>query len=150
MQESVSTIADRYEITSDGFIVIYSITDKCSYNQAQEIIQRLRKRRRRGSHCSDGVFALVGNKCDLIHQREVSANVAKEFAEKNGCLFMEVSAADGHNGIDDIFTEVVWKIHEIQLTVSINNSMLLHTELMKNLDVSVRQVCSLENVATIE
>ena len=37
---------------------------------------------------------LVGNKIDLLHDRQVPANEATEFADEIGCTFQEVSAAD--------------------------------------------------------
>jgi ribosome biogenesis GTPase A len=35
---------------------------------------------------------LIGNKVDLVDERQVTTEAAKEFAEKEGLFFMEVSA----------------------------------------------------------
>lgn len=147
----MSTLRERYEITSGGFIVVYSITDSFSYRQAQEIIQRLRKRRRRSNDVSDIVIALVGNKVDLLHQRQVSTETARIFAEANGCLFMEVSAADGHLGIDGVFTDVIRKVREMQALLSreIQMNILPTVELLKKLDVTVREVYSHEDLSSV-
>ena len=45
---------------------------------------------------------LVGNKCDLKDQRQVSFQEGKEFAESLGMQFMETSAKDKIN-IDEAF-----------------------------------------------
>ncbi len=46
--------------------------------------------------CSDVYFCqvifLIGNKCDLDAQRDVTYEEAKQFAEENGLLFLEASA----------------------------------------------------------
>ena len=48
---------------------------------------------------------LVGNKCDIDHQREVSTMQGETIAKQNNSLFMEVSAKSGE-GIDMMFTSV--------------------------------------------
>lgn len=35
---------------------------------------------------------LIGNKCDLNQQRDVTYEEAKQFAEENGLMFVEASA----------------------------------------------------------
>lgn len=51
-------------------------------------------------NCADGSLQLVGNKSDLEHLREVSTEVALEFAERNEMLFIETSALDGTNVLE--------------------------------------------------
>jgi GTPase SAR1 family protein len=38
------------------------------------------------------VIFLIGNKCDLEAQRDVTYEEAKQFAEENGLMFVEASA----------------------------------------------------------
>ena len=90
---------------------------------------------------------MVGNKVDIQHQRQVSTENARKFAEANGCLFMEVAAADGHLGIDGLFTAVVRKIQELQQIIS--TGILPNVESLRKLDVSVRQVYSHEDLSKI-
>ena len=40
---------------------------------------------------------IVGNKSDLNYNRKVESEEAKNFDEKNSCLFYEVSAKNGSN-----------------------------------------------------
>lgn len=54
-------------------------------------------------HASPNIVKiLVGNKCDLKDQRQVSYQEGKEFAESLGMQFLETSAKDKIN-IDEAF-----------------------------------------------
>jgi len=55
----------------------------------------------------DGVpIVLIGNKCDLSNQREVSTEEGKKLASSFGCPFLETSAQANLN-IAESFQEVV-------------------------------------------
>ena len=56
-------------------------------------------------------MALIGNKCDLEQNRNVSYEEGQELANKNGILFYESSAKDGTN-IKKIFQETGAKIYQ--------------------------------------
>ena len=43
------------------------------------------------------VILLIGNKCDLKFEREVSTADGQEFADKHGLIFFETSAKAGSN-----------------------------------------------------
>ena len=51
---------------------------------------------------------LVGNKCDLYDEREVSSTEGHELAKEIGCPFFEASAEERVN-VDEIFNEAVRK-----------------------------------------
>ena len=53
----------------------------------------------------EGVFKiLVGNKCDLIEQRQVSKEMGKQLADSYGIPFMETSAKNNEN-IEKLFID---------------------------------------------
>jgi Ras-like protein family protein 11A len=48
---------------ADGFLLVYAITDRRSFNYVRRVKQML---------CCDTPLALVGNKGDMVHLRQVS------------------------------------------------------------------------------
>ena len=56
---------------------------------------------------SSAVSIVIGNKKDLHHFREVGSDEGRNFAEKNGCLFYEISVAEGYIETYRVFNEVL-------------------------------------------
>ena len=54
-------------------------------------------------------MVLIGNKNDLINQREVTYEEGETFAKNHKMMFLEVSAKTGNN-VNEIFEESVKKI----------------------------------------
>ena len=73
-----------------GALIVYNIADYSFYADVEEWLDELRI-------YPNIVIMLVGNQCDLKHHRQVPTKVAKEYAEENSMMFMEISAKDGTN-----------------------------------------------------
>lgn len=56
---------------------------------------------------------LVGNKCDLVHQRQVATEQGAQLAEFWSCPFAECSAKNAHN-VNTVFAEIVREINYVQ------------------------------------
>jgi len=54
-------------------------------------------------------FVLIGNKCDMDPQRQVSTEMGSEAARKLGVKFLETSAKTGKN-VQEAFHEIVREI----------------------------------------
>lgn len=54
---------------------------------------------------------MIGNKCDLEAQRDVTYEEARQFAEENGLMFVEASAKTG-DGVEEAFLETAKKIYQ--------------------------------------
>ncbi|XP_064488913.1 ras-related and estrogen-regulated growth inhibitor-like protein isoform X1 [Ornithodoros turicata] len=84
---------------ADAFVVIYSICDKTSFQQASDYAAAIRR-----LHTPSYVpILLLGNKLDLEHCRQVSVEEAQELCTQYSCQFYEVSAADNCDGVELAF-----------------------------------------------
>ncbi|XP_077569430.1 GTP-binding protein RAD isoform X1 [Stigmatopora nigra] len=89
----------------DAYIIVYSVTDKSSFEKASEL--RIQLRRTRQSE--DIPIILVGNKSDLVRSREVSVDEGSACAVVFDCKFIETSASLHHN-VQNLFDGIVRQI----------------------------------------
>lgn len=100
--EEYSTIYDLKTQQAEGFIVVYSITDRKSFEVSCEYFEKIIK-----SLGNDHVpFLLVGNKLDLESEREVSYNEGQQLARYWNCPFYEISSKD-KKAVDKIFNVMI-------------------------------------------
>lgn len=86
-QERLRALANAYYRNANGVVVVFDITSKSSFANLPYWIQEVRK------NSEEGVkVAMVGNKTDLLSQRQVSVEEARKFAEEKGFSYVEVSA----------------------------------------------------------
>ena len=89
----------------DGFLFVYSITDKISLGQ----MPQLRTQLLRVKDADKIPMVLVGNKSDLEIAREVHFRDGEDMAKKLMCPFFETSAKLPQN-VEEAFTAVVREI----------------------------------------
>ena len=76
---------------------MYDVTDRDTFENVRTWIQEIEK------YSKPGVCkVLVGNKCDLDSQRQVTNEEAEEFANQFGMPFIETSAKASLN-VDEAF-----------------------------------------------
>ena len=91
-QERYRVVAKSYFNTSDGFIIIYDITNRESFNNVNNWIEQII------SISGDNVKCIIfGNKDDLINRREVKMEEGEQLAKKYNFKFYETSAKSGNN-----------------------------------------------------
>lgn len=96
------TIRRQYLRGAEGFLIVYSVTDKRSFAELDQWLTLIE--RARGFDQMPSV--LVGSKADLSQSREVSRDEGEQLAAKLGCPFFEVSAMN-RSGVDDAFDDLV-------------------------------------------
>ena len=105
-QERFRTVTNAYFRGSHGIILVYDITKSSSFESLDAWIQELNK-----SAPVNSLRLIVGNKCDLEDQREVSREQAMEYSKKNGIHYMETSAKESTN-VNDAFLYIAHEIKE--------------------------------------
>mmetsp|Transcript_121189 Transcript_121189/g.241394 ORF Transcript_121189/g.241394 Transcript_121189/m.241394 type:complete len:223 (+) Transcript_121189:67-735(+) len=105
-QERFRTITNAYYRGADGIILVYDVCDKESFAHIDEWLNEV-NRYVNESTCK----ILIGNKCDLTAERQVSTEEAKKKAEELGIEFIEASAKDATN-VETAFQIVSAKLIE--------------------------------------
>ena len=91
-QERFKSVAKNYFNSSDGFIVIYDITNRESFNNIDNWVSQINDVANKSVK-----FVLFGNKSDLQDSRAVNYDEGAEIAKKNSMVFYETSAKNGEN-----------------------------------------------------
>ncbi|XP_069131820.1 ras-related and estrogen-regulated growth inhibitor-like [Argopecten irradians] len=86
---------------ADGFVLVYAINDRQSFEDIYSIKQYLDEIKRTNVQC-----ILVGNKTDLLHERKISTSEGQKLAQDMACAFFETSASDGGEEICELFCEL--------------------------------------------
>eukprot|EP01060_Flectonema_neradi_P040154 TRINITY_DN905_c0_g1_i1.p1 TRINITY_DN905_c0_g1~~TRINITY_DN905_c0_g1_i1.p1 ORF type:complete len:363 (+),score=69.30 TRINITY_DN905_c0_g1_i1:98-1186(+) len=110
-QEEYTQLRDCYHKKSDGFIVVYSVDDRDSFQEVEK--RRNEVLLARGDDALVPMI-LVGNKCDLNEQRQVTKEEGERLAKTwygndVSIPFFETSAKDNNN-IDEVFHQIIRQI----------------------------------------
>ena len=109
-QERYKAITSAYYKGAKGAFVVYDITRKQSFDNVDRWINELKA-------AADKKLSIIiiGNKCDLEDQRQVTKEQAEEKAKTNEVAFMETSALSGEHldkAFEKMMNEVFKKCHE--------------------------------------
>ncbi|XP_071134405.1 ras-related and estrogen-regulated growth inhibitor-like protein isoform X4 [Mytilus edulis] len=132
---------DEYLLWADGVILVYSMVDKSSFDKLREIMEWILAKKG-----EEKVIAVIGNKSDLIHRKQVSDTEATQFCAEYNCLSFDTSASDSYTDVSNAFNTI---IREIKLN---NKKREKLNKLMHNPSVlaklQIRQ--SLKNLAEMK
>jgi len=108
-QEEYSAMRDQYIRTGHGFIVVYSITSRSSFNALPDFQDKILEVKD-----SDGYpMVFLGNKCDLQKEREVGQDEGAKYAKEYNVPFFETSAKARIN-VEEAFIQVVREIKKFE------------------------------------
>jgi len=91
-QERFRTITSAYYRGADGIIMVYDVTSQESFDHVEEWLSEVDR------YANENTSKLlIGNKADLVDEKQVQEEVAQRFADKLGIPFLETSAKAATN-----------------------------------------------------
>ena len=106
-QDELTIFSPRHMVGIHGYLLVYDVTSRQSFNVVQHIYEKMI------NVFSDRYIpiVLVGNKCDLDHDRAVSCEEGRQLAQEWQCAFIEVSAKHDEN-IKAAFHQLLQQVQE--------------------------------------
>jgi GTPase KRas protein len=103
--EELPAFRDNWIRDSDGFLIVYSIASRSSFERVNSFMEVLRMVKDKNYM----EVVVVGNKCDVDTQREVSTVEGERAVGAMGAMFLEASAKTGEN-VERAFADVIRSI----------------------------------------
>ncbi|EDK44193.1 protein ras-1 [Lodderomyces elongisporus NRRL YB-4239] len=111
-QEEYSAMREQYMRTGEGFLLVYSINSRNSLEELQQFYEQIQRVKD-----TDRVPVLVvGNKCDLEMERQVSYEEGLALANSFHCPFLETSAKQRIN-VEEAFFDLVRFTRDMELNL---------------------------------
>merc|ERR1711998_346768 len=104
-QEEYSAMRDQYMRTGQGFLIVYSIISRSSFDE----VNAFREQILRVKDADRVPMVICGNKVDLESERQVTVVEGRDLAKNFGVPFMETSAKTRVN-VEESFHELVREI----------------------------------------
>lgn len=104
-QEEFSAMREQYMRTGEGFLLVFSVTDRSSFDEVVRFHTQILRVKDR----IEFPMILVGNKSDLEHERTVATAEAQDLARKLKINYLESSAKQRIN-VDAAFHDLVRSI----------------------------------------
>ena len=86
-EENNQNFIEEWICNAHGFILVYSIDNKESFEKIKKIFEFIKK-----NNCHKLPIVLVGNKSDMENNRKVAKQEAEEFAKLISASYFELSA----------------------------------------------------------
>jgi GTPase KRas protein len=115
-QEEYSAMREQYMRTGEGFLLVYSITSRQSFEEITTFQQQILRVKDKDYF----PMVVVGNKCDLEGDREVSRSEGEALARSFNCTFLETSAKSRIN-VDKAFYDIVREIRRYNIEMRYPN-----------------------------
>ncbi|KAJ6253382.1 ras-like protein rasd [Anaeramoeba flamelloides] len=112
-QEEYSAMRDSYMREGEGFLVVYAINSRNSFDEVSSFREQITQ-----AKDSDEVpMMIVGNKNDLENERQVSQGEGTDLAKSFNCPFIETSAKTRTN-VEESFFGLVREIRKVKFGIN--------------------------------
>ncbi|XP_059160122.1 ras-like protein family member 12 [Physella acuta] len=99
----------RYLKWADAFLIVYSITNRQTYDVAKEYMESISiYLKGQGRECP---LALVGNKIDLERYRQVNKSEGASLATEYDSVFYETTATEEYELVEKVFHRLIQEAH---------------------------------------
>ncbi|XP_003745651.1 GTP-binding protein Rheb homolog [Galendromus occidentalis] len=109
-QDEYSIFPTGYTMDINGYVLVYSVTSRQSFEVVKKIYQKLLDQ----TGVKQLPVVLVGNKNDLRNERVVSPEEGRELARYMKGVFLEASAKQ-NDCVLDIFTQLIGRINVVNV-----------------------------------
>ncbi len=107
-QEKFRAIIKNYYSNAHGFVIVYDVTRKESFHNLKYWLEVVK-----ASASPEAKLLIIGNKSDLINEREVNSSHGEKFASENNGFFMETSAKSNiDNCVEKAFSILIQNIYQ--------------------------------------
>jgi len=109
-QERFSVVTGNYYRNSDGFIFVYDATSRASFDHVEQWLGQVQQHHECGPTT---IKILVGNKCDMLNELQVTEEEGRAKAEQMGAFFIATSAKTAAN-VDMAFLTAAQNLVEMR------------------------------------
>ena len=102
--ERFKSLTSSFIKTCSAFILIFDLTRKNTFHNIEHWIKIIKE------NTSPKFMILIGNKSDLINERNIDKEIILDYCEKNLFNYMEISAKNNLN-IEKLFKEVAYQLY---------------------------------------
>lgn len=104
-QEAYKKLRKLYLEGSQGGLVVFDITNRSSFENLNDWVTSFKESQ------PDAPMVLIGNKIDLVDQKKVNDDEAKQYATKNNMKYLSTSAKTGEK-VEDAFKSLIRQVLE--------------------------------------
>jgi small GTP-binding protein len=104
-QERFAAIQQQFFRNAHGVVFVFDLSDRHSFEKLPFWVQQYQE----SNHTQPCLLLLVGNKCDLVSERQVPEEAARKYAAELGASYVETSAKQGVNvqsSLDAFFADI--------------------------------------------
>lgn len=119
LKDETEQVRDEVVQWADGFLLVYSITDRNTFNFVKTLRQHVYDTKAPPKDLPQGApvqfpMVVVANKSDLMHLRQVSSEEGEILSKDLDALFTEVSAAEHVTQVAEAFYDLCREVHAVR------------------------------------
>lgn len=101
-EEDYQNMLDQWISSANGFLLLFAVNDSETFEALKTKVSRIQK-----NDAGKLPIIIVGNKCDLKDNRQVTPQQGEEYAKSIGAKYYETSALTDENGnVKVVFKEI--------------------------------------------